>query len=1114
MRTGGAGNTPNKALAVDQNGVPNYNYDTYAYEFSVRPALHLNLKAAENGAVKLIDEPADIELGYNTKMQTVQTANPAWYDSTLYASDIDITYKAKDQENNSANDTTKAGVYDVTLKITSDDKAWTDAKSADDKTRTIKMTINPAPITVTFPLNSGKENEFGQDTHYPYTSTAHVTYKMGFPDDKIPSAGNFDIISLVDNSIATDTNDIKIEYLIVPHKETLEEHTKTVNEVQQKIENEYYKTASGFVGQDSPTLTISANTYMGYCIVYRITAPNHEMKIGYMSVHIVQETLKITVDGTIDPLEYGGDFQNQEELHKLAKDIIESVTDNNGEWRYSKSGNDDKGEPIQNPLDTSKFHFHLKKDDTDYFTSEDGGTAKKWDAGDYTLEISYIDNTKEQELIACKWMSGSAPKVKIEPKKVNIDWTGNEKYDAVNGWDENYKKGASSESDLPEDGFCWIFDDSTHTLKGSYKDVDNQDIEVTVDVANNKKDVGTYTATATVSDKNYQIDPSGDTGTQQFKIIKAKNDWTVKFACAGWSIGEEDKDGTRTNAVPKFKPDVGDVVYEYHKNDAAGNTCTWDELTELSELDKDLTVYVTYSIVGNDNFDALTGGPVTFTISKCSHKVTGGATIQYIPCGAEDTAHKDMHYFNCPICHVDVYQKHTQESALGHNSSQHYKICSVCKANYEYAAHQYLINVSEEDSTCAKEGTKVTQCACGEQHTDTIPKKNHTVVTDDAIDATCTSKGKTEGSHCSVCETIIVPQTDTDMLPHTEVIDAAVAATCTKTGLTQGKHCSVCNTVIEEQLEVPMTQHTIETDPAVDATCTSTGLTAGSHCSVCKAIIKAQEEVAMLEHVVNYTTSIEATCTSAGLEVGECAICHEQQKRTVEALGHALQHVDGKEPTATSAGNLEYWKCSRCSKMYSDSQGSVATDEAAVFLSALGTGGNQSLGGDTGLSGNGSGGSDFLEKNLWWIILLAAILIALIAIGIILSAVRAHKKEKRAEERDRQFETFMKMSMMRSYGVGDFAPASEEGAAALDGQAAPAQLPFNQEMFDAAVAAAVKSALTAIGNGEMPNPVNSGAPENVDVDGFYDDVEDPDNPTGNGDGGFDGGNGAGSGGNG
>ena len=47
----------------------------------------------------------------------------------------------------------------------------------------------------------------------------------------------------------------------------------------------------------------------------------------------------------------------------------------------------------------------------------------------------------------------------------------------------------------------------------------------------------------------------------------------------------------------------------------------------------------------------------------------------------------------------------------------------------------------------------------------------HTVVTDNKIEATCTTNGLTEGSHCSVCKEVLVPQTVVNALGHTEVID-------------------------------------------------------------------------------------------------------------------------------------------------------------------------------------------------------------------------------------------------------------------------------------------------------------------------------------------------------
>lgn len=159
--------------------------------------------------------------------------------------------------------------------------------------------------------------------------------------------------------------------------------------------------------------------------------------------------------------------------------------------------------------------------------------------------------------------------------------------------------------------------------------------------------------------------------------------------------------------------------------------------------------------------------------------------------------------------------------------------------------------------------------------------EEHTEVTDEAVAPTCTVDGLTQGSHCSVCDTVIVAQQVDPATGHTEVIDAAVDATCTESGLTEGSHCSVCNTVLKAQTTVPANGHTEVIDEAVAATCTETGLTQGSHCSTCGDTIVAQTEIPALGHTYldNYEDEYCTVCKS-----------HNVVVKTVDGVNYKLAY--------------------------------------------------------------------------------------------------------------------------------------------------------------------------------------------------------------------------------
>ena len=151
--------------------------------------------------------------------------------------------------------------------------------------------------------------------------------------------------------------------------------------------------------------------------------------------------------------------------------------------------------------------------------------------------------------------------------------------------------------------------------------------------------------------------------------------------------------------------------------------------------------------------------------------------------------------------------------------------CSVCNEIIQAqtiipaTGHTMTDWINDSVATCTTAGSKHKECTkCGEiLETETIPETGHTEVKDPAVATTCTKTGKTEGSHCSVCNLIIKAQTTIPANGHTVVIDSAVSPTCSANGLTEGSHCSECNTVLVQQETIPSTAHTPSTWIVVDS---------------------------------------------------------------------------------------------------------------------------------------------------------------------------------------------------------------------------------------------------------------------------------------------------------
>ena len=242
---------------------------------------------------------------------------------------------------------------------------------------------------------------------------------------------------------------------------------------------------------------------------------------------------------------------------------------------------------------------------------------------------------------------------------------------------------------------------------------------------------------------------------------------------------------TVTETIPKTSHKYADTVvaptcttngYTLHKCSVCGTSY------------KDSTTKATGHSYGNSVVTkqptCTSEGTAIKTCTKCNATVT-----ETIP----KTSHKYADTVVAPTCTTNGYTLHK---------------CSVCGTSYKDSTtkatgHSYGNSVVTKQPTCTSEGTKTKTCTkCNATVTEKLPAKGHTAVTDKGYPATCTIAGKTDGSHCSVCNTVIKVQTVINATGHKSsgwIVDKAASI-----GVKGSKHkeCTVCKKVLETA-EIP-----------------------------------------------------------------------------------------------------------------------------------------------------------------------------------------------------------------------------------------------------------------------------------------------------------------------
>ena len=318
---------------------------------------------------------------------------------------------------------------------------------------------------------------------------------------------------------------------------------------------------------------------------------------------------------------------------------------------------------------------------------------------------------------------------------------------------------------------------------------------------------------------------------------------------------------------------------EYNVYWYACSRCDANAKDDAEATDK----YYTSTTAGNHSF--------TEKIEDTAHYVAGTGT---------DCQSVKKYYYDCAYCDQigtttwdsTTYGPHNYAATWSSDADGHWHECSLCHGKKDEAAH-----------------------TPGAAATETTPQK------------------------CTVCDYII-----TAALGHTHHMTpvAANPATCTEDGNTAYYVCSGCGKWFEDATgNVEITDHSSVVIEALrhdfaPATCTAPktckrdgcGATEGNalghdfatvwssdaakHWHACSRCDAKADEAA-------HTPDREAATETDPIKCSECDYI------ITAALGHthSLTKVEANAPTCTEDGNIEYYTCSGCSKLFADATGNV-----------------------------------------------------------------------------------------------------------------------------------------------------------------------------------------------
>ena len=230
------------------------------------------------------------------------------------------------------------------------------------------------------------------------------------------------------------------------------------------------------------------------------------------------------------------------------------------------------------------------------------------------------------------------------------------------------------------------------------------------------------------------------------------------------------------------------------------------------------------------------------------------------------------------------------------------------------------------NSCTESEEITLTCSVCENTFKKTLPKRGHHILHADEVPSTCTEHGKAAHYYCEYegCGALFEDEEGT------KPIEAAA-------------------------LELPLAKHQTELVPGRESSCIVAGNTAYYKCKVCNNLFDNEEGTSptteaahvrdLAAHNLKKVEAKEASCIEKGnIAYYQCSVCEklfsaednteeiDEDSIEVDYQAHDLIHHDAVDATCTTSGNIEYWDCIYCKKYFTDAEG---TAESETTLAAL-----------------------------------------------------------------------------------------------------------------------------------------------------------------------------------